>query len=376
VPADGLTRVRVDAGDAEALAWADGLQISVPDAVLAAASVSGGSLPRLRVSRHQAAMASIHVDRMRLRAAFTTAPASARLPFNYRAVPGPLRRTMARVLGRIQRRRVDRWASFPAWPLDVTVDVLADWAGLGHHEPRPPDRSAPAPVLLTHDIDSPEGLRNLTAHFLAIEEAVGARSTSFIVPCGWPLDDARLEEVSARGHLLGVHGYDHANRTPFAADEERRSRLDAARPLAERFGMSGYRAPSLLRTPELLADLAVRYAFDSSIPTSGGLFPVPNNGCATTRPFRIGELHEIPITLPRDGSLLFLGHRPDEILALWKSCAELVARARGVVVILTHCEPHFSGNPRMLATYRTFLQWIRDSPRFAWSTPADVLARA
>jgi hypothetical protein len=53
-----------------------------------------------------------------------------------------------------------------------------------------------------------------------------------------------------------------------------------------------------------------------------------------------------------------------------------VARARGVVVILTHCEPHFSGNPRMLATYRTFLQWIRDSPRFAWSTPADVLARA
>src|SRR5205085_6806697 len=141
-----------------------------------------------------------------------------------------------------------------------------------------------APVILTHDIDSPEGLRNLVDRFLPAEEAVVARSTSYIVPCAWQIDDRAVQAIISRGHDVGVHGYDHSNRTPFAAGEERRRRLDAARPFAAKYGAVGYRAPSLLRTRALLRDLAGRYRYDSSIPTSGGLFPVPNNGRASARP--------------------------------------------------------------------------------------------
>ena len=110
--------------------------------------------------------------------------------------------------------------------------------------------------MLTHDIDSGEGLQNLVARFLGLEESVGARSTNYIVPCGWPIDDGLVSAITARGHWIGVHGYDHSNRTPFAETNERRRRLDAAMPFATRHEATTYRAPSLLRTRALLRDLA------------------------------------------------------------------------------------------------------------------------
>ena len=104
---------------------------------------------------------------------------------------------------------------------------------------RPRVRRAVAPVVLTHDIDSPEGLKNLRLAFPAAEEAVGARSTSYIVPCAWRLDHGLIAELVARGHEVGVHGYDHSNRTPFAASDERRRRLDRRASFAERYGAAG-----------------------------------------------------------------------------------------------------------------------------------------
>jgi peptidoglycan/xylan/chitin deacetylase (PgdA/CDA1 family) len=312
------------------------------------------------------------VARLRERQAFTDArPVSARLPFRYHAVPASMRALIATAIGRWNARRVNRWAAFPAWPIDLSADVLDD---LRDDAPQalPVERT---PVVVTHDIDSPEGLTNLVASFLPIEEALGARSTSYIVPCAWTIDHARVGEVVARGHEVGVHGFDHGNTTPFAAAAERARRLDAARGFADRYGATGYRAPSLLRTRPLLRDLAGRYRYDSSIPTSGGLFPTPNNGCATARPFRVETIVELPVTLPRDGTLRFLGHTPDEIVRIWIHCADLVARARGVVVVLTHCERRFSGEPGMLDAYRRFLEYIRDRPeRFTFSTPTRVLA--
>jgi peptidoglycan/xylan/chitin deacetylase (PgdA/CDA1 family) len=368
-----LIRVRLAQACGDRMAWAEGLEVTIPRAMLAVAGLERAVNARgeLRIPAGAPPIDSHVGTELRLRAAFTARPHSSRLPFSYRSVPGGLRRAIAGAMGRIQKRRVDRWAAFPMWPIDVSADVLEDWAS-----PHAQRAARPTPVILTHDIDSPEGLRNLVSDFLPMEEAHGAHSTSYIVPRAWPLDERLLREARARGHELGIHGYDHSNRTPFANAAERQARLDAARQLAERFQMVGYRSPSLLRTPELLADVAVRYRYDSSIPTSGGLFPVPNNGCASARPFHVGDLLELPISLPRDGSLRFLGHSPAEILRLWKTCADVVDRARGVVVLLTHCERHFSGNAPMLQAYRSFLAWIRENAQqFAWATPVDVLTR-
>jgi peptidoglycan/xylan/chitin deacetylase (PgdA/CDA1 family) len=356
------------------LEWAEGQTIFIPPPVLRDAGLlgrrqAGGQLsfpdplPRIPTGAG---------PDLRLRAAYTPRPLSSRLPFSYRRIPGPLRRLVAASMGRWRRRRLLARTRFPLWPLDLSADFLADWAG-GASAASP--RTGPAPVVLTHDIDSPEGL-SLLPRFLEIEESVGARSVNFVVPCGWPLDLARLDEVQARGHEIGIHGYDHRNLTPFCDAGERRRRIEAARPLIERYRARGYRAPSVLRTAELLRELARQYLYDSSIPSTGGPFPVPDTGCATARPFRLEGVWELPLSMPRDGSLRFLGYEPEEILEVWSTCARRIADSGGVVVLLTHCERSFSGNPAMLGIYRRFCEQVAADRRHAFRSPRDVLDRA
>jgi hypothetical protein len=155
---------------------------------------------------------------------------------------------------------------------------------------------------------------------------------------------------------------------------EREFRLAAGFAVGARYGAIGYRSPSLLRTSSLLKDLAKHYRYDSSIPTSGGPFPTPNNGCASARPWRIGSLWEIPLSLPRDGSLRFLGYGPKQIATLWRRVAIAIARSGGLINILTHCENRFSNNPGMLAAYRQFLDFIAQDSQFYFIRPVDLLA--
>jgi peptidoglycan/xylan/chitin deacetylase (PgdA/CDA1 family) len=364
----------VDVGARAELGWSKGLRFTLPHALVERIGVAHliDANGDLALPPAIGGMMAGDCDYLRTIAAFTdTPPLSSRLPIGYQAVPGWARAAIASLVGRRQRRRVSSWAAFPGWPLDLSADLVADLAAV----PRSV-REARCPVLLTHDIDSPEGLRNLLERFLPIEEGVGARSTSFIVPCAWTLDAAAIGEIARRGHEIGVHGYDHSNRTPFAGDEERRRRLDAARPFAEAHAAVGYRAPSLLRTRALLRDLAPRYRYDSSIPTSGGLFPVANNGCASARPFSVEGIVELPLSLPRDGSLRFLGYAPREIFDLWIACAGTIAASGGVLVLLTHCEARFSGGAPMLDVYRRFVEYVASMPeRFAFSTAASLLPR-
>jgi peptidoglycan/xylan/chitin deacetylase (PgdA/CDA1 family) len=370
---DPLVRFTLaDAGGAAHLAWAEGTSCAWPLSVLEATGLGRhlGGDGKLRLPARPQGPDPAAAPALRLRAAFTDVPPlTSRLPLSYRLVPGWLRAGLAGLLGRWQRRRPDRWARFPGWPLDLSADLLADLVRGPSGGPPP----GPTPVLLTHDLDSPEGTERLLAQFLPLEEAAGARSLNFVVPCAWPLDRGRLDEVRARGHEVGVHGYDHSNRTANAAPDERRRRLEAGKAALAGYDVRGYRAPSLVRTAPLLRDLAGLYRFDSSIPTSGGPFPTPNNGCASARPFAVEGLCEIPLSLPRDGSLRFLGYRPAEIAALWIDCAERIARSGGVVVLLTHCEARFSGNGPMQAAYRVFLDHVAGSGRFRWAGAAEVL---
>jgi peptidoglycan/xylan/chitin deacetylase (PgdA/CDA1 family) len=370
--AGDLVRVRIRRVADAHLAWAEGETVSIPKRLLTSsglfARVDGDEVvdvcDRARLDPAGAAA------ELRGRAAFTdTPPASARLPVSYQRVPGWARAAVGGVIGRWRRRSAHVWARFPGFPLDLSADFLADLERGAR-----PAAQRPSPVVVSHDIDSPEGLRNLVDAFLPVEEAAGARSMNFIVPCAWPIDHGLVEEARARGHQIGVHGYDHSNRTPFSDAGERRRRLDAARAFIERYDAHGYRAPSLLRTSGLLRDLAPLYAYDSSIPTSGGLFPVPNNGCASARPFVVEGITELPVSMPRDGSLRFLGYSPAAIGALWRDCASRIARSGGVVMLLTHCERRFSGGPAMLDAYRRTLAYFAESPEFRFDVAADVAA--
>jgi hypothetical protein len=81
------------------------------------------------------------------------------------------------------------------------------------------------------------------------------------------------------------------------------------------------------------------------------------------------------LTLPRDGSLQFLGYSSLAIGKLWREIAVTISRSGGVVSLLTHCERGFSGNNRMLAVYRDFLEWLASDSRFEFVRPADLVDR-
>ena len=376
-PLEPLATIRVEqVHDLPHLDWATGQRFRLPVSVLMEFTEADESSP----DEKQFGLKPIannsgpdQTENLRLRAAFTDQPpVSSRLPFSYRLISGRLRTFIASMVGRWKRRSQERWAAFPGWPLDLSADLLADWAS----DRASPWTNRPTPVVLSHDLDSAEGLDNLVEHFLNAEERVNARSTNFIVPCAWSLDHGLLGEVKQRGHEIGIHGYDHSNRTAFLPAADRERRILAGVTLARQYGASGYRSPSLLRTRELLATLSEHYAYDSSIPTSGGLFPTPNNGCASARPFRLSGLMELPLSMPRDGSLLFLGYRATEILDLWKTCAQKIHRSGGVIVLLTHCEHRFSGSTAMRNAYFSFLQFLAGDERFRFATAAEVVEEA
>lgn len=291
-------------------------------------------------------------------------PMSSRLPFSYQAVPGSVRRVIAKGIGRLRRSQGAQWARFPAFPLDLTTDAISDLT-LGD-EPL----SDPTPVMVTHDIDTAEGEENLPL-FLEIEEEMEARSTNFVVPFKWKLDHGLLERMVGAGHEIGVHGFDHGNQTPYLPRNMMARRFDQTKPFIERYRCRGYRAPTLLRTRELLAELALRFDYDSSVPTSGGLFPAPNNGCATARPFRAEGIWEIPLSMPRDAGLMFLGYGPEEIERHMLDSARLIRASGGVVVLLTHCEKVYSGNRIMLDTYRRILSSLAGDGGYRFMTMSE-----
>lgn len=363
-----LVDVRIAlSGGARAHAWLDGSDISLTPSIARRVGVDHGSV--LRVAPGDGTFDQRDAFEIRDVALLTSnRPGSARLPVSYQVVPSRVRSAVGRMVGMVQRRRQHLWARFPRWPIDLTVDAVTDLSG---HASRADD--GPTPVLLSHDLDSAEGLRNLVDRFLGVEERFGARSTNYIVPCAWPIDHGLLGEVAARGHEVGVHGYDHSHTTPFAPPLELAARLDAALAALQGYRVVGYRAPSLIRTAALLDGIAGRFGFDSSIPTSGGLFPSPNNGCATARPFQVGDLWELPITLPRDGSMRFMGYGPEEMLRAWQACSEVISRSHGVVHLLTHCERRFSGSPSLFAAYERFVGWLAEDPRFVFAAAADVV---
>lgn len=365
----GLTeRVTItNTSEAPNLSWAFGWTFRIPSVIAQNPEImvpyDGGYL----LTGRQCPSTAFE-DLREMRAFTEQKPMSSKVPISYQYVPALLRNLIARGIGYVQRNRMNRWSDYPVWPLDLSADFLADLCGKTSSY-----AGGKTPVILSHDIDTSEGLENCVRQFLPLEEMYGARSVNFLVPASWPIDYGLIQELIGRGHALGVHGLDHANKTAYCTEKEIHDRLQKGIARLKEYGAIGYRAPSLIRTQSLLRCLDQYYQYDSSIPTSGGLFPVPNNGCASARPYLIGNaLWELPLSMPREAALYFLGYKPEEILATWINCAKKISESGGVIVLLTHCEKRFTAAPIMFSIYEQFLEYLTQSGRYDWSTPEEL----
>jgi hypothetical protein len=263
---------------------------------------------------------------------------------------------------------------FPAWPLEESLDRLLrfyarclllaggkselgfDWFWPGSHR---------AALILTHDVESAEGLR-LAIELADLEEERGFRSSFNIVARWYPIDEGILAELLERGFEVGVHGVYH-DRSMFASRSAFESQLPIVRQMAARFGAAGFRSPATHRVFGWLADLPLDY--DCSVPHSDPYEPIPG-GCCSLWPFFIGEVVELPYTLPQDHTLFtLLGHRSIE---LWQNELERIVGLHGLVALVAHPDPGYLGDRSKRALYVEFLDSTRQRPELWKPLPREV----
>jgi len=263
---------------------------------------------------------------------------------------------------------------FPGWPIEPAIDAVRFASGL-------PDGLWPGgrthAVALSHDLDSGaawEGALRLAR----LEEGYGLRSCWNVVGRLYPVNHRVLDRLASAGHEIGLHGYDHRGVLPWLHPVRAAGLLAGLEGFCRRYDVRGYRSPSLFRTEALYAALPAWFDYDSSVPDTERFTSLGTaNGACTVYPFRRGRLVVLPLTMPQDAWLMFMGLDTTAMLALWRRKLEWIAAVGGLVMVNTHPDPWFSGGDGMAAVYGRLLELLTGDGSRAWhALPRHVAARA
>lgn len=247
--------------------------------------------------------------------------------------------------------------SFPAWPVDTTVEQIVEavWASLleahGVYE-LPfvwfwPDKHR-ACAIMTHDVETRAG-RDFCTRLLRLEKEAAVVSSFEIIPeIRYEVPEDFLQGIRDAGCEICVHGFNHDGHL-FDSRREFRRRAPKIRDHAARWGAVGFRSPVMYRNLELLQEL--EFAYDMSVPNVGHLDP-QHGGCCTVMPYFIGRMLELPLTTIQDYSLYNILSRWD--IGLWREQMGLVLDRHGLLTFLVH--PDYTLDPRAETLYRTLLQ--------------------
>ena len=229
-----------------------------------------------------------------------------------------------------------------------------------------PDAKAAA-LILTHDVESAEGLR-LAPELADLEEERGLRSSFNIVGDWYPVDMGVVDELRSRGFEIGAHGVYH-DRSMFSSRAAFEEQQPALRDAIERFGAVGFRSPATHRVFEWLGELPVEY--DCSIPHSDPYEPQPG-GCCSVWPFFIGDVVELPYTMPQDHTLFtVLGHRTIDV---WLEQVERLVRLNGLLQFVTHPDPGYLGDSDKRALYVELLDAVSTRDDLWHALPREIAA--
>ncbi|HEX5469801.1 MAG TPA: hypothetical protein VFW80_12215 [Gaiellaceae bacterium] len=282
------------------------------------------------------------------------------------------RSVQLRARRRLVRRQRD--PEFPRWPLDTSVSRLLGFyaschllsAGTGELPFRwfwP--RGRRAALILTHDVESADGLR-LAVELADLEESRGFRSSFNLVADWYPIDWGIVRELAARGFELGVHGVYH-DRSLFSSRQVFEEQQPALRDMAARLGAVGFRSPATHRVIDWLGDLPFEY--DCSVPHSDPFEPQPG-GCSSLWPYFLGDIVELPYTMPQDHTLFtLLGERTAD---LWRAQLERIEELSGLAQMLTHPDPGYLGDRDRRRLYVDFLDFARERESLWHALPREV----
>lgn len=221
------------------------------------------------------------------------------------------------------------------------------------------------------DPDEP-GLKVGYPRLLGLLDELGLRGTFFIE--GWNgLHHAeRVQELAARGHEVGLHGWAHER---FGALEKARAEqllYDGTASL-ERIGLrpKGFRAPGGLRGKHTVPVLqALGYRYDSSTDPED----------RSTQPALVAPgLAHIPWSWEHVDSVQYLRHpvrprTPEEMEAVWRAAIDQAIIDSGTITIVIHAFVSGAHEERLAAVRRT-LAWARERKDLEITTAGEIAER-
>lgn len=287
-----------------------------------------------------------------------------------------VKRLLPRRVQLAARRVYTRWVGFPefpSWPLDDSVVMLLRFYArlvLGAEAETMrfrwfwPGRFQAA-VVLTHDVETAEGL-GLALELADLEQERGFRSSFNVVAAWYPVDQGILRELRERGFEIGLHGLRH-DHSLFNSYRSFQGQLPAIHRAARAFDATGFRSPATHRVHDWLAELPLSY--DCSVPHSDPLEPVPG-GCCTLWPFFIGEVVELPYTLPQDHTLFTVLHRRSA--ETWLSQVDAIESRHGLIQCLSHPDRGYLGDREKRAFYVELLDALAERPQLWKPLPREL----
>ena len=263
----------------------------------------------------------------------------------------------------LQRIALKGWEkkSFPAWPVDFTVDDLFEHAfrylaDALNRADVPfiwywPD-GLKGCCLMTHDVETKAG-RDFCGTVMNMEAQYGVRSAFELVPeQRYEVPMELIHQIGESGCEVCVHGLNHDGNL-FSSESIFFERAKRINEYVEKWGAVGFRSPVMYRNLDWLHALNVSY--DMSVPNVGHLDPQPG-GCCSVMPYFIGEILELPLTTIQDYPLYHILRQRS--LTLWKEQTDKILQRHGLVSFIIH--PDYTTASWSQQLYKSLLNYLAE----------------
>lgn len=264
---------------------------------------------------------------------------------------------------RLQRLYLRSWKqiTFPAWPVDTTVERVHEKLLVLQMKARKLDKlpfvwfwpgGRPTCTIVTHDVENVSGL-DFCNDLMDLNDRYGIKSSFQIVPeKRYSVPASVLASIRGRGFEVNVHDLDHDGRL-FADHDEFHRRVQRINQYGREFKARGFRSAIMYRNADWLE--ALEFSYDMSFPNVAHLDP-QRGGCCTVMPYFIGKIVELPLTTIQDYSLFEI--LDDYSTRLWETQIDIIRRKNGLMSFLIH--PDYIIERKARAVYEKLLALLSD----------------
>jgi hypothetical protein len=286
-------------------------------------------------------------------------------------LPFEIRRQLQRIYFHDWKR-----VSFPAWPVDLTVDKLHEYllrlAMEASGVKKLPfiwfwPEGAPNCLIMTHDVETSVG-RDFTFNLMDLDESYGFKASYQVIPeKRYQVTDEYVSRIRSRGCEFNIHDLNHDGHL-YSKREEFARRATGINGYVHQHNTLGFRAGAMYRKQDWY-DL-FEFSYDMSVPNVAHLEPM-RGGCCTVMPYFIGKIVEIPLTTAQDYSLFHILN--DYSINLWNQQLHLIRKRNGLMSFLTH--PDYLAERRARDVYELLLDYLREmvaSERLWAPLPGEV----